>query len=219
MTNNAKPPYLPFRTFLHALDLLASSMPARVKREFFDSYSLALRGQVIGALQFFDLIDKNGEYVGDTLENLAIQKRVGARKTNLKPLLRTCYAEIMKLDLKRVTRAELEKAFADHGISGDTKKKAQAFFLKAAEFAGFELSRHVTHRRRGPSSKKKLDPSGENADARTNAVSALDSVDSIMSRTLRLKCGGSLTLIVKGNILDSDEDWKKVQAFLKLLRS
>ena len=184
---------------------------------FFHSYSNALRGQIIGALRFFDLIDEKGAYKGDQLEELAVQKSVSSRKTILKPLLRSKYAEVMKLDLKRITPSQLDEAFTEYGISGDTKKKAKTFFIKAVQFADLDLSPRITRRMKSLTPRKKL-TLVQPASPQLQNTANLSSDDSIMSKSLALKGGGTLTVVVKGNFLEFEDDFNKVRAILKLLQ-
>src|SRR5207253_7799835 len=105
--------------------------------------------------KFFDLVDDNGIPKGDKLERLAVQKEIDQRRANLRLLLKSSYGHVIKLDLLRVTPSQLDTAFADYGISGDTKKKAKTFFLQAARFAELNLSPLLMRRGRAPLSSRK----------------------------------------------------------------
>jgi hypothetical protein len=148
------PAYLPFKTFLSALDRLAQGVPHEVSKESFPTYSGVMKGQIIGALKFFELIDDNGTPNGKVLERLAMEKTVGRRRTNLLPLLKSGYSEIIKLGLTRLTPSKLDAALEHYGISGDTKRRAKTFFIQAAQFTGLELSPLLTRRTRASTSKK-----------------------------------------------------------------
>lgn len=214
-----KPPYLPFKTFLSALDQLGSNMPNSVEKGFFDSYSGAIQGQIIGAFRFLDLIDESGSYKGEVLERLATEKSVGARKTNLRPIIKSRYADIVNLDLRRLTRSQLDAAFDDYGVSGDTKKKAKAFFLKAAKFVELEVSAQLTRRRMvvgGTKRRRSLDKP-DRSDREVHRTKEI--AEPVMSETVKLRGGSTVTITVKGSLLKSDKDLEKVSAVMKLLRS
>src|SRR5687767_12495234 len=155
MPNKRTPAYLPFKTFLSALDRLAQGMPHEVNKECFPTYSGVMHGQIIGALRFFDLIDDSGVPKGPVLEQLAVQKSVARRKVNLLPLLKTAYSDLIKLDPTRLTPSKFDSAFENYGISGDTKRRAKTFFIHAAQFSGLELSPLLTRRTRASTGKRK----------------------------------------------------------------
>lgn len=213
-----KPPYLPFKTFLSALDQLGPNMPNRVEKDFFDSCSGAIRGQIIGAFRFLDLIDERGLYIGDVLKRLSLEKSIASRKSNLKPLLTSAYSDIYKLDLKRLTRSQFDSAFTEYGVSGDTKKKAKTFFLKAAAFAELDLPPQLTRRHLINASNRKKKPTGS-VKAENHATRAQSIGDPVMSETIKLKGGATVTVTVKGSLLKVEEDIEKVSAVMKLLRT
>src|SRR2546426_8202821 len=91
------PPYLPFSSFLTGLDQLAQAVPNVIQKEVFPSHSGLLQGQLIAALKFFDLVDDNGIPKGDKLERLASQKEIDQRRANVRLLLKSSYAHVIKL--------------------------------------------------------------------------------------------------------------------------
>ena len=209
MTKDAqKPPYLPFTSFITALDQLAQAVPNVITKDVFPSHSNLLQGQVIAALKFFDLVDDNGIPNGDTLERLASEKEVEQRKANLRPLLKAGYADIIKLNLPKVTPSQLDAALGKYGVSGDTKKKATAFFLKAAKFVGLSLSPLLMRKGRAPLSSRKRKPLAQTQSlplALTDGMSINhENGTPSTSKTIKLKNGVTLTVIATGNLLDLD---------------
>src|SRR5438094_6293332 len=122
MATRRMPPYLPFKSFLSALDQLAQAVPNMIVKEVFPSHSGLLQGQVISALKFFDLIDEHGAPKGNKLERLALED-TDQRRASLRLLLKSGYAEVIKLDLGKITPSQLDTAFGAYGVTGDTKKK------------------------------------------------------------------------------------------------
>jgi hypothetical protein len=200
------PPYLPFSSFLTALDQLAQAMPNVITKEVFPSHSGLLQGQVISALKFFDLVAENGIPKGDRLERLASEKEIHQRRANLRTLLKSSYAEIIKLDLPKVTPSQLDDAFGKYGVSGDTKKKAKTFFVKAAKFAELNLSPLLIRKGRGPlSSRKRRSPSQSLSSELTETRDrSEENGASTTSKTIQLKSGVTLTVTAIGNLLDLD---------------
>jgi hypothetical protein len=193
------PAYLPFKTFLSALDRLAQGMPHEVKKECFPTYSGVMQGQIIGALKFFELIDENGIPQGTALERLAQQKTVGRRRTNLLPLLKSSYSDIIKLDPARLTPSKLDAIFENYGISGDTKRRAKTFFIHAAQFTGLELSPLLTRRTRASAGKRKKqvqhsETQLSNLDRDRNGKNGEDAV------TIQLSGGVTLTVSLAGTL-------------------
>jgi hypothetical protein len=200
------PPYLPFRSFMTALDHLAQATPNVITKEVFPDHSGLLQGQVISALKFFDLVDEHGIPKGDTLERLASQRDINQRRVNLRPLLKISYADIIKLDLPRVTPSQLDTAFAKYGVSGDTKKKAKTFFVKAAKFAGLNLSPLLMRKGRAPLSSRKRSSTPHLPYSNPKEVRSRSDENGAptTSKTIRLKSGVILTVTAIGNLLDLD---------------
>jgi hypothetical protein len=212
------PPYLPFSSLLTALDQLAQAVPNIIRKDVFPSHSGLLQGQVISALKFFDLIDEHGVPRGNKLERLALED-TGQRRASLRLLLKTGYADVIKLDLAKVTPSQLDAAFGAYGVTGDTKKKAKIFFLQAAKFAELDLSPLLIRRGRAPlSSKKKrtaLQPLESN---RQNNLA--DNHRPGTSKTIELKSGATLTVTVSGNLLELDAtDRELVYGIMDQIRS
>ena len=217
----AKPPYLPFSSFLTALDRLAQAVPPKIGKDVFPHHSGVLQGQLLGALRFLDLIDDNGIPKGNKLERLATEKDIPARRANLRPLLNAAYSEILKLDLTRMTPSQFDSAFERYGISGDTKKKAKAFFMKAAEFAQIEVSPLLIQRSRGSISARRRKGSLKKDFRRVNSPAAvIYDAEKFASKTLELANGVTLTVAVKGNVLELEgKDRDLVFAIMDQLKS
>lgn len=217
MKNRRVPPYLPFKSFLTALDQLAQATPNVIRKEVFPSHSGLLQGQVISALKFFDLIDDHGIPSGDRLERLALET-IAQRRVSLQALLKTSYADVIRLDPARITPSQLDAAFAAYGITGDTKKKAKIFFLQAAKFAELKLSPLLTRRGQIPSTTRKRKEAVPYTTSGRRRVIDQDHVGA--TKTIELHSGASLTVTVTGDLLELNQtDRDLVFAIMDQLKS
>lgn len=135
-------PYLPFKSFLTALDHLSRGTFDPIDRTAFPSSSGTLVGQFIGALRFFGLLDDQGHRQSD-LEALLNENQ---RRAKLKDLLESHYKFVVR-DLQGMTLARLKEALEVHRVSGETAEKARAFFLNAAKYSGLTLPPQLTKQR------------------------------------------------------------------------
>lgn len=201
--------YLPYSTLITGLDhLKAVSIPNRIENSTFPSMSSQNQSQMLSALRFFKLVDASG------IPQPALTPLVNnteERKALMKALIEENYPDIVKLDLAKMTPSQLDEAFDNehYNVSGETKKKAKTFLLKAAQAAGFKvhpLLVKITRNRR---------PGGRRA---TNgAVRPLTDADFKKldqnlkpivennhgtKKTIQLNKGGSVTLLVDINIME-----------------
>lgn len=202
--------YLPFNTFLTGLDHLAAiSIPNKIETSTFPSMSNHNKAQMMSALRFFDLIDKDG-IPKPALDDLAHKK--DQRKALIKGLIETHYPDIVALDFSKMTTSQLETALAGkrYNVSGDTRKKAKTFLLKAAQYAGYTphyLLTKITRTRKKGAERK---PPAGTGKAETNGNAASDAPPAPprqdepegTKKTIQLRRGGSLTLSLAVNILE-----------------
>jgi hypothetical protein len=200
--NPRVPPYLPFKSFLTALDQLAQATPNIIRKDVFPSHSGLLQGQVIGALKFFDLIDEHGVPKGDRLEKIALET-TAQRRVSVQSLLKTAYADVTKLDPAKITPSQLDAAFDAYGITGDTKKKAKIFFLQAAKFAELKLSPLLMRRGRTHSTatKRKV----ERHQPRSVQRRPLENHRDGAMKTIELRSGATLTVTLTGDLLELNQ--------------
>jgi hypothetical protein len=203
-------PYVPWPTFITALDHIKAigGVPNEIDYSVFPSLNHQAKSQVLSAFKFLDLIDEGGKPKGDTLSQLALQAE--GRKTVMRSIIEKQYPDIVALDFQKITPTALDNALGNsrYNISGDTKKKAKTFLLKAAQFAGFSVSpllTKITRRRR---------EGGRRAGAAGGAAATINSEGSTTpietprrdepqgaQRTIQLRRGGSLSLMLDINIL------------------
>jgi hypothetical protein len=143
-TKKAIPPYLPYKTLFNFLDRIKVALPNRIDRSLMASYSGAVQSQLIGTLEYLNLIRSDDGVPTEKLEKFLHSEGVEQQHL-LKEILTSSYSFLFKeeLDLRRATSESLYEKFRQVGATGDTTRKCVAFFLKAAKDAGIELSPHI----------------------------------------------------------------------------
>jgi hypothetical protein len=132
-----KPPYISFRTLLNLIERMADNgTPPRIDRTFL-SGSEGAKTQVIAALKALGFLDVDGNVTPLLVEAV---KNPDGRKALIRQLLEQHFPEPVRLGTINATQGQLQDAFKEYGISGDTMRKAIAFYLRAAEFAGVPVS-------------------------------------------------------------------------------
>lgn len=132
-----KPPYISFRTLLNLVERMADNgTPPRIDRSFL-SGSEGAKTQVIAALRSFGFIDADHN---TTPLLTTMVKNPDQRQEIIKGVLEQHFPEPVRLGSINATQGQLEDAFRAYGITGDTMRKAVAFYLRAAEFAGIPVS-------------------------------------------------------------------------------
>lgn len=134
------PAYVPFRTFLSALESLEHGVPNIIDRTVWPTYSGLYQSQTMGAFRFLGLIDDRGKPTDD-LQKLVEDK--DNRKTHLRRILERSYSALVKRDLTKMTPASFNAAMEEYGATGDTHRKVTSFFLQAAKYAGLPLSPYI----------------------------------------------------------------------------
>jgi hypothetical protein len=129
------PPYFAFKTLTNLLVRMEEhGPPNRVDRTFLKEMSGAGQTQFIAGLKSLGLIDDEG----------AVQPRLAQlvsepdnRPALIGEILRERYPDAVALGRTNATTGELVELFGTaHGVKGDTARKAIAFYLQAAKYAG-----------------------------------------------------------------------------------
>lgn len=164
------PPYVSFRTLLNAIERMeAEGVPSRLDRSYLSNLPWSTQNHFLAACRALQLTDEAGKPTPALILLVEDAKR---RPEIVGQILRDFYAVPMSLS-QNATQAELEERFKEYGLSGSTSRKAIAFFLHAAAFAGISLSPHFRsprttdkpQARRG----KKGRPASANQDAANGA--------------------------------------------------
>jgi hypothetical protein len=187
--------YLPYDRFIKSLDFLINNpLPPIIHRDMFEGTAND-KGQIIGALRFFDLIDVDGK---PSTSLMALHLDPDDQKAYIRDWIKDKYKNLLALDLTKTTRSDFEQHFSGtFEISGTMLKKAKSFFLHALRDVGIPFSPSLAAR--APSS---------GVITRTKVVSAKPTFSAPVPspererKTIQLKCGGSLTLSVSVNLFE-----------------
>ena len=136
-TENKPAAYIPFRTFLTAVEALEQALPEQLDKSAWSTFSYAIQAHTFSAFKFLGLIDDDG-YVQDDLRRLVTEK--GDRPALVGELLRQRYANVVELGGQNATTQQLHEGMRQHYVSGSLLVKATRFFLRAAEYAELPIS-------------------------------------------------------------------------------
>lgn len=113
--------------------------PPRIDRSYLDTLAGTDQTALMAALKGFGLI---GEQSDVKPELLRLAKDADNRPKMVADLLQQYYPKQVRLGEQNATHAMLEESFSEFDYSGDTKRKAVTFYLKAADYADVPLSAH-----------------------------------------------------------------------------
>jgi hypothetical protein len=198
--NEAQPrlvaPYVPFKSFLTALDNLRHGPPVILDRTVWPTFSGGLAGQMLAAFRFLGFITEDYE-VTDLLSRAIDPDQ---RKEALARAMRASFEDIFALDLSRATPKQLSDVLSEqYNVSGSTHKKALTFFLHAAKFTDVALAPAISRKTRSSGPRKRRQPNGgaitpEATVAGSEIKIAQPKSQTGSSKTIKLLGGGSATL-------------------------
>jgi hypothetical protein len=145
-------PYVPYNTFNNSLTALAGTLPPRLDKSMWPSYSGAIQSQLWSTYKFFELVNTDGTPTQELVDYLNADDE--GRKLRMLRWLTTYYPALMKLDLAKATVGHFSEAMREFGLGAETQKKATSFFLQAAKAAGMELSSFILKTSRTPGVKR-----------------------------------------------------------------
>ncbi len=178
--------YVPFKTFLAALEALERGVPNQLDRSVWPSYSGAIQGQLLGAFRFLGLVDENQSPTPAMRELAANRDR---RPTLLRRLLEQRYASLIALDLTRTSPRQLDEAMRKYGLTGATHRKAVSFFLQAARYADLPISALLKAKTRTSGVPRRRASGTAASETKMSADAGAP-----MSKTVKLRSGGAVTL-------------------------
>ena len=145
------PPYVPYRTFQTFLEfLLDEGIPGRIDKTVWGPrFSGSSGTQLMTALKVLTLIDSDG-HPSDELENL-VHSEGDDRRALLRRVLERFYVPVFDLDLARASKGQFHEAFRSFGTKEGVLTKCEAFFIRAAQAAGIDLSKRILVGRHGAS--------------------------------------------------------------------
>jgi hypothetical protein len=210
-------PYVAWKTFLSTLDSLASFMPDSIDPSIWGTFSGGVRSQLMSAYKFLGLIKEDGA-PSPELRKLADDKE--GRPAVMREVLRKSYTDLMKMDLSKATPNSFDAEMRKYGQDGETHRKAQAFFLLAAKYAGVPLSPLLLKRGSFISRKKRGEGKSDNGSAGAPAqkVSVIANTPASTTKSFQLPDGTILTFGTDRDAMRmTSEDRKIVFGFLDQL--
>jgi hypothetical protein len=141
-TQTFKAVYVSFPMIINVAERMRTEgIPARVDRSYLGTASGTTKAQYLAAAKGLGFLD------GDLKPTEIYQTFVNEpdqRPAITRTLLDSFYAPALALGTN-ATQQQLDEVFREeYGISGSTVRKAIAFYLAAAKFAGVDLSPHFT---------------------------------------------------------------------------
>lgn len=185
-------PYLPFLTFKSAIEALEQGIPKKIDRTIWRTQSGIVQTQILMALRFFGLVDDEDRPT-DRLHVLVEDKE--SRAAILSTLLKSSYADLLKHDLTKMSPKMVEDEMEQYNVTGETKRKAVTFFLKAAKFADIPMHPLLSSQVRNTGPRKKR-ANKRNLDGATIAITpdTASGVTTKKTREIQLSSGGTVEL-------------------------
>lgn len=197
--------YLPFKTFLTAIEVLEQGVPTRLDRTMWRSQSGMVQGQIMAAFRFLGLLSDNDEPTA-ALTRLVSEKERRPELIGL--LIQSAYAEVFSHDLTKMTPKMLDDAIGQYGVQGHTRRKATAFFLRAALYAELPMHPALTAQTRnqvaGPRRKRRKSNGTDSEDS--EAVNTLAAASNGTTKVVRLPSGTVITLNISANWLEMSQE-------------
>jgi hypothetical protein len=154
-TKQLVPPYLSWVTFSGFLKSLNQGIPDPMDTSVMYSLNGSNRGLVMNALRYLKLIDENNHPTKDfqPLVDAMVKNDAEQKQTLLENQLKKAYPFLFGqgFDLKTSSANVFSQKFRDAGLSGETIRKGEAFFLEAAKEAKISISTYILGaRKKGP---------------------------------------------------------------------
>jgi hypothetical protein len=204
--NGFVPPYISYKTLTGLLDRMErEDPPARIDKSYLDNLSGGYRTQVLAALNSLGLVAEDGT-LSERLKAMVAGGEAG-RKRIVTDIVREHYGPVVNLP-RNATQQQMVAAFEEMSptVTGDTRRKAIAFFLNACRDAGITVSPHWKTPRVPSSGKgRKQRDSGDadgGAQAKTEEEPVVPQRPPVTAQNIRsveLRSGGTLTLMLTGD--------------------
>jgi hypothetical protein len=166
------PPYVAYRSFRTLIGGFKTRvLPNRIDRSVLDNFSGIVGSQLLTALRFLKLIDKENR-PQHALEGLVRAFGTERWPPVLANVIKAAYAPIFELDLKVASPSQFVECFGKvYPGEGSTQRKCRTFFLNAVQDAKIEISPFTVKNmkpRSGPTKKRSArqhGPQSENNDS------------------------------------------------------
>lgn len=143
------PAYSTYKTLMTFIDGLSGAMPPVVDRSIMARMSGSAQAATLSSLRFLKLIDAMDKPT-DLLKGLA-GSAGEERQATLRDMVEGAYGLTGEVDLSTATSGQVGDWFRNQGVRGATVSRAFAFFVRAAEDGGIQLSPYLTdHRPKRP---------------------------------------------------------------------
>jgi len=140
------PPYISFKTFLNALHSLTQyGVPRQIDASVLSKFAGSVQRQIYPALRFMDLIDEENRSTEKLRAFADIDEE--KEKSLLKEIISSKFSNQIRI-LHDGTIQQLRNSFDYIKLEPSVKSKCITFFLKTAEYSGFEISPHIMKGRR-----------------------------------------------------------------------
>ena len=192
---NKIPPYVSFKTFQTFLEFLSEGMPNRIDRSvWLNKFSGSNGTQIMTAIKFFNLIDKDGA-PNDDFRNL-VSRDLDLQKKIYRKLLYKFYSPIFNLDLTSATKAQLRESFRSFGTKEGVIVKCESFFIQAAKYSNIMLSSHILARRHNT-----------NISEKTKSKPTKSQTDIVIENNKNLETNINLARMILDKYPDFDPNW------------
>jgi hypothetical protein len=201
------PVYIPFKTFLNAVEVLEQGLPDPLDRSVWPSWSGGVQSQTLGAFKFLGLIDEKGN-VQNILHRL-VDAKSEERKTVVKEIIEERYKEAVKLGEVNSTFQQLQDLFRQYGVESGTLERVTRFFLDSCEYTGIKCSAHWAKAKKTARRQSKKDDSTTN-DKTILQHSITNDEKAKNIQTIQLKSGGTISLSVVVDLISlstEDREW------------
>jgi hypothetical protein len=193
----APAPYLPFLTFLSAISALEHGIPKKLDRTIWPSQSGLIQSQILMALRFFELVDEQ-DHPTDLLHELVDENE--NRAGIITKMVNHSYRALIDHDLTKMTPKMLEDEMERYNVSGETKRKAVTFFLRAAKFAGMPMHPLLSAMVRNTGPRKRKSRKGTFiGDINGRADVPYQPAPAANTKTIRLSNGGTISLSISAD--------------------
>jgi hypothetical protein len=203
-------PYIPFKTFQTALDVLAQGLPNKIDRSMWPSFAGGTQSQILSAFRFLELIDEKG-ITQPTLRTLVQEEE--RRSTNLAAILEAQYPKVIALARENASPNQFKDAMSELSSEG-TLRKAMAFFVPAAKYAGVPIPKlWQTRKKRGTGNASRRKVVREKQETKPDGVKGGRPPKSTRqegtTKMIELSSGGTVTLSIAVDLISlSVEDRK-----------
>jgi len=142
------PPYAAFKTILNLAERMErdGAVPPQIDRSFL-SGSEGGKTQTLAALRSLGLIGKQGEVLGALI---GLVNKPTERPRLIRQLVERHYPEQNRLSGMHATQRQLEESFNQYDLTGETRRKAIAFYLHTAKYAQITVSKNFKTPRTSP---------------------------------------------------------------------